>query len=221
MKTRPLASPAPPQLVPARRRCLSHLSEEHRASGPAPCFACARPAPPPLSAGGSGVGSGRDVLLCPTSRRRRRRVRGRGAAGRRGPRRRRRRGCQWPPAYPGAPGRSAPMPARPPCRSPRCGGGGERRWGSGRAGLGGHVRARQRGGLQAMSGSGIGPARVMVGTRLRARRGQGRAGSSVQVLVCQPGARTGSGGGCKCRPGLGLGLGSSPRAGFNLVPGAC
>lgn len=51
----------------------------------------------------------------------------------------------------------------------------------------------------------------------QARSGSGR----IQVLVCQPGARTGSGGGCKCRPGLGLGLGSSPRAGFNLVPGAC
>lgn len=153
IKAHPLTLLAPPHTSghagAARPACLISI----RALGPAPCFACARPAPPPLSAGGSGVGSGRDVLLCPTSRRRRRRVRGRGAAGRRGPRRRRRRGRPRPPAHPGAPGRSAPMPARPPCGSPRSGGGGERRWGVGGRGAGAMCeRGREAGGGRAPGG---------------------------------------------------------------------
>lgn len=83
------------------------------------------------------------------------------------------------PGSPGAPGRSAPMPARPPGRSPRSGGGGERRWGvGGRAGRGGHVRARLGGGRGAGSRRGptLGPAQVTVGTRSKARRGQGAGG---------------------------------------------
>ncbi|XP_063142950.1 steroid hormone receptor ERR1 isoform X2 [Rattus norvegicus] len=66
-----------------------------------------RPTPPPLSAGGSGVGSSRDVLLCPTSSQRRRRVRGDaarrgGAAGGGGPRSPRRSGPLGPHACPPA-----------------------------------------------------------------------------------------------------------------------
>lgn len=86
-----------------------------------------RPAPPPLSAGGSGVGSGRDVLLCPTSRRRRRRVRGTIAA---------RRGARGSGASAraarGPRGLPPSMPARPARRSPRSAGeGGARRAGRG------------------------------------------------------------------------------------------
>lgn len=149
-------------------------------------------------------------------------MRGRGAAGRCGPRRRRRRGRSRPQAHPGAPGRSAPMPARPPCRSPRSGGGGERRWGVDGRGAGAMCeRGWEAGGgagsgrvrLQDQPGSRLGPGREPDGVRVW-------AGSGVQVSVRRPGTGAGSGSGCRSWPGSGLGLGSSPRAGFNPAPGA-
>lgn len=151
-------------------------------------------------------------------------MRGRGAAGRCGPRRRRRRGRLRPQAHPGAPGRSAPMPARQPCRSPRSGGGGERRWGGWTGGARGPCACavgrragvgRAPGGvrLQVQPGSRLGPGPGPDGARVR-------AGSRVEVSMRRPGTGAGSGSSCRSRPGSGSGLGSSPRAGFNPAPGA-
>ena len=122
-------------------------------------------------------------------------MRGRGAAGRRGPRRRRRRGRPRPQAHPGAPGRSAPMPARPPCRGPRSGGGGERRWRVGGRCAGAMCeRGREAGGGRAPGG-------VRLRVRPGSRSGPGRkpdrvrvwAGYGVQVLGRRPETRVGLG----------------------------
>lgn len=82
---------------------------------------------------------------------------------------------------PGSPRRSGPLglclPARP-AGAPGPGGGGEHHRGvGGRAGRGGHVRARLGGGLGAGAGSRrgptLGPAQVTVDTLSKARQGEG------------------------------------------------
>lgn len=135
---------------------------------------------------------------------------------------------EGPPAAPGSPRRSRPLGphACPPAlREPQVRGRRGAPLGGGRAGRGGHVRARQGGGRGAGSrrGPAPGPARVTVGTQLKARWGQGPGG------IWRPGLNTPAwdqgwlwlGQQVLARVRLGPQIQSPGRVLFCPAPGAC